>query len=71
MVVAEIVGCDGWLANCFSFFPSSTRGFVWSMEWRWVILLRSIGGVGGSMEWWWVGFCQFVGGCLDLLGCEI
>ena len=65
------MGCNGWLADCFFFFPSPTHGFVWSVEWRWVVLFRSIGGVGGSMEWWWVGFCQFVSGCLDLLGCEI
>ena len=48
MVVVGIVGCDRWLASYFFFFPSPTRGFEWSMEWRWVILLRSVGGVGGQ-----------------------
>ena len=47
MVVAGIVGCDGWLTGCFFFFPSPTRGFVWSVEWRWVVLFQSVGGVGG------------------------
>ena len=47
MVVAGIVGYDGWLAGCFFFFPSPTCGFVWSVEWRWVVLFQSVGGVGG------------------------
>ena len=41
MVVAGIVGCDGWLTGWFFFFfffPSPTRGFVWLVEWRWVVL---------------------------------
>ena len=53
MVVVGIVGCDRWLASYFFFFPSPTRGFEWSMEWRWVILLRSIGGVGGQWSGGW------------------
>ena len=49
MVVAGIVGYDGWLAGCFFFFPSPTCGFVWSVEWRWVVLFRSVGGCLGLL----------------------
>ena len=30
----------------FFFFPFPTRGFEWSVQWRWVVLFRSIGGDG-------------------------
>ena len=39
------VAIGGWPA-VFFFFPSPTRGFVWSVEWRWVVLFRFVGGVG-------------------------
>ena len=60
MVVAGIVGCDGWLAGCFFFFPSLTRGFVWSVEWRWVVLFRSVGGVGGQWSGGGLGFANLL-----------
>ena len=69
MVVARIVGCDGWLIDCF--FPLSNTWIcvVGGVEMGSFV---SIYGWGGwSVEWWWVEFCQFIGGCLDLLGCEI
>ena len=60
MVVAWIVGCDGWLTGCFFFFffSSPTCGFVWLVEWRWMVLFRSIGGVGGQWSGCGLGFAK-------------
>ena len=109
MVVAGIVGCDGWLADyfflfslfntwicvvigveagglvsicwwcggsvegwlglwvamggwpaVFSFFPLSTCGFVWSVEWRWVVLFQSVGGVEGQWNGGGLGFANLL-----------
>ena len=60
MVVAGIVGCDGWLTGCFFFFPSPTRGFVWSVEWRWVVLFQFVGGVGGQWSDGGLGFANLL-----------
>ena len=60
MVVAGIVGCDGWLTGCFFFFPSPTRGFVWSVEWRWVALFRFVGGVRGQWSGGGLGFANLL-----------
>ena len=59
-VVAGIVGCDGWLAGCFFFFPSPTHEFVWLVEWRWVVLFRSVGGVGGQWSGGGLGFANLL-----------
>ena len=73
MVVARIMGCDGWLTGWFFFFF-----FPLSNMWICVVGRVEVGGFvlicwwyGWSMEWWWIVFCEFVGGCLDLLRCEI
>ena len=76
MVIARIVGCDGWLVS--GLFVFYFLFFSHSNLWIWVVGGVVVDGFvqiwwcfGWLVEWWWVGFCWFVGVFLDLLRSEI
>ena len=49
-----------WWLGLWVAMGGPTHGFVWSVEWRWVVLFQFVGGVGGQWSGGGLGFANLL-----------